>query len=386
MVEGFARHTLTHEIAMSATPGGDDGARATAGYNPSSPSVRRILREMRELADAANDDEPFIAEACEDDIFEWHFALLGPPGTPFEGGIYHGRIIMPPEYPFKPPSFVLLTANGRFETGTKICLSITPHHPKQWQPSWSVRTALTAIRAFFPTPAEGAVGSLDWSDDVRRELAVASTAQDGVTFTHGNERRRAVSERVHRRMVERAAKVMARESQGSSTSGVVSTSAAAGVAAALAAAAPMVDAQEREEGTDGVDAEREDQASASTSAAVEPEQPREDEENESEQEEREGEPYVRPPGLLSAGRTREEFLREMERDPRVVPLVPWPEDARAAPHVESDAERAERVAMRAEELKKTKRQLDTTAMALAAAIAAIIIKRIVVNGVVSALQ
>lgn len=365
-----------------STPGGgaddDDAPATTPGYNPSSPSVRRILREMRELADG-NDDEPFIAQACEEDIFEWHFALLGPPGTPFEGGIYHGRIIMPPEYPFKPPSFVLLTANGRFETGTKICLSITPHHPKQWQPSWSVRTALTAIRAFFPTPAEGAVGSLDWSDDVRRELAVASTAQGGVTFTHGNERRRAVSESVHRRMVERAAKVMAREAEGAvaaaSTSGTTS-----GVAAALAAAAPTVDAVERDETNSAGD------GAATTNSAVE-EPPHDDEENKEEEQERvEEEPYVRRGGLSREGLTREEFLREMERDPRVVPLIPWPDDRPAAQYVESDAERAERVAMRAEELKKTKRQLDTTAMALAAAIAAIIAKRVIVNAVVNALQ
>jgi hypothetical protein len=27
--------------------------------------------------------------------------------------------------------------NGRFETQTKICLSISQHHPEHWQPSWS---------------------------------------------------------------------------------------------------------------------------------------------------------------------------------------------------------------------------------------------------------
>ena len=77
-----------------------------------------------------------------------------------QGGIYHGRILLPPEYPFKPPSFLLLSPNGRFETNTKICLSISSHHPEHWQPSWSVRTALTALIAFFPTPGNGAIGSL----------------------------------------------------------------------------------------------------------------------------------------------------------------------------------------------------------------------------------
>ena len=31
------------------------------------------------------------------------------------------------------------------------------------QPSWSVRTALMAVRAFMPSPPEGAVGSLDYT-------------------------------------------------------------------------------------------------------------------------------------------------------------------------------------------------------------------------------
>ncbi len=103
----------------------------------------------------------FFSCAHKDNIFEWHFTVRGPPDTPFEGGIYHGRILLPPEYPFKPPNFVFMTVssftstpcssqraqlvyacmhyqeNGRFEVGTKICLSISAHHPEHWQPSWS---------------------------------------------------------------------------------------------------------------------------------------------------------------------------------------------------------------------------------------------------------
>ena len=54
----------------------------------------------------------------------------------------------------------MLTQNGRFETNTKICLSISSHHPEHWQPSWSVRTALVALTAFMPSPGHGAIGSL----------------------------------------------------------------------------------------------------------------------------------------------------------------------------------------------------------------------------------
>eukprot|EP00064_Thunnus_orientalis_P013449 superscaffoldBa00002190_g13488 len=72
-----------------------------------------------------------------DNLFEWHFSVRGPPDSDFDGGVYHGRIVLPPEYPMKPPSIILLTPNGRFEVGKKICLSISGHHPETWQPSWS---------------------------------------------------------------------------------------------------------------------------------------------------------------------------------------------------------------------------------------------------------
>lgn len=55
----------------------------------------------------------------------------------------------------KPPNIVLLTPNGRFEVGTKICLSISAHHPESWQPSWSIRTVLVALIGFLPTKDNG---------------------------------------------------------------------------------------------------------------------------------------------------------------------------------------------------------------------------------------
>uniref|UniRef100_A0A5B6ZKI2 Putative ubiquitin-conjugating enzyme E2 32 n=1 Tax=Davidia involucrata TaxID=16924 RepID=A0A5B6ZKI2_DAVIN len=110
-------------------------------HNLKNPAVKRILQEVKEMQENPSDD--FMTLPLEDNILEWQFAIRGPSDTEFEGGIYHGRIQLPAEYPFQPPSFMLLTPNGRFETQTKICLSISNHHPEHWQPSWSVRTALT---------------------------------------------------------------------------------------------------------------------------------------------------------------------------------------------------------------------------------------------------
>uniref|UniRef100_A0A7S3LNB0 UBC core domain-containing protein n=1 Tax=Aplanochytrium stocchinoi TaxID=215587 RepID=A0A7S3LNB0_9STRA len=140
--------------------------------NQKNPSIRRIMADVRELAH--NPSDQYAARPLEDNMFDWHFVIRGPKGTDYEGGIYHGRIVLPKDYPFKPPSIMLLTPNGRWEIKQKICLSISSYHPEQWQPAWGIRTILEAIINFMVTPAEGAVGALECSPEVRKRLAKES--------------------------------------------------------------------------------------------------------------------------------------------------------------------------------------------------------------------
>ena len=155
----------------------------------------------------ASPTSDYFAAPLEDNLFEWHFTVRGPEDTDFQvikvmltsyspflhcqGGIYHGRIIVPAEYPMKPPDIIFLTVtrrafqsiscyqyilqpNGRFEVGKKICLSVTGYHQETWQPSWSIRTVLLAIIGFMPSPGQGTIGSLDYSPEERRALAARS--------------------------------------------------------------------------------------------------------------------------------------------------------------------------------------------------------------------
>ncbi|XP_057806089.1 ubiquitin-conjugating enzyme E2 32 [Salvia miltiorrhiza] len=168
-------------------------------YNRKNPAVKRILQEVKEMQSNPSDD--FMSLPLEENIFEWQFAIRGPRDSEFEGGIYHGRIQLPAEYPFKPPSFMLLTPNGRFETQTKICLSISNHHPEHWQPSWSVRTALVAMIAFMPTSPNGALGSLDYTKEERRALAIKS--RDAAPRFGSAERQKLIDE-IHEYMLSKA--------------------------------------------------------------------------------------------------------------------------------------------------------------------------------------
>ncbi|CAF89614.1 unnamed protein product, partial [Tetraodon nigroviridis] len=96
------------------------------------------------------DPVPYIcAEPLPSNILEWHYVVRGPEKTPYEGGYYHGKLIFPREFPFKPPSIYMITPNGRFKCNTRLCLSITDFHPDTWNPAWSVSTILTGLLSFM---------------------------------------------------------------------------------------------------------------------------------------------------------------------------------------------------------------------------------------------
>ena len=138
-------------------------------FNAKSPTIKRILKEASELQ--AHPDPTLHAAPLESNLFEWHFTLRGPPSTPYSNGAYHGRIVLPPTYPLRPPSFRFLTPTGRFEVNREICLSISGHHEETWQPAWGIRTALWALRAFMEGDAKGQVGGMEMPRSERERLA-----------------------------------------------------------------------------------------------------------------------------------------------------------------------------------------------------------------------
>jgi ubiquitin-conjugating enzyme E2 J1 len=134
----------------------------------SSHAVKRITAELKDQQ--KNPSKHFIAEPRENDLFDWHFTLRGPEDTPFAEGLYHGRIILSTSYPLKPPKFLMMTPNGRFEIFKEICMSMTDYHPEAWNPSWSIRSMLEAVVSFLPEDSIG-VGAIQVSEATRKKMA-----------------------------------------------------------------------------------------------------------------------------------------------------------------------------------------------------------------------
>uniref|UniRef100_A0A8C1M5A3 Ubiquitin-conjugating enzyme E2 J2 n=1 Tax=Cyprinus carpio TaxID=7962 RepID=A0A8C1M5A3_CYPCA len=139
-------------------------------------TMTATLRLKQDYLRIRKEPVPYIcAEPLPSNILEWHFVIRGPEKTPYKGGYYHGKLIFPQEFPFKPPGIYMLTPNGRFMCNRRLCLSISDFHPDTWNPAWSVSTILTALLSFMveniPT-----LGSIETSDFTKRQLSLQSLA------------------------------------------------------------------------------------------------------------------------------------------------------------------------------------------------------------------
>ena len=81
--------------------------------------IARLRREFRDLK--KNPVNNIQATPKENNILEWHYVIEGLKGSPYQDGWYHGVVIFPKEYPFKPPSIQMITPNGRFKVNFYFC-------------------------------------------------------------------------------------------------------------------------------------------------------------------------------------------------------------------------------------------------------------------------
>lgn len=102
---------------------------------------KRILKELKDL----QKDPPTSCSAgpVAEDMFHWQATIMGPPDSPYAGGVFLVTIHFPPDYPFKPPKVAFRTKvfHPNINSNGSICLDILK---EQWSP------ALTISKVCFP--------------------------------------------------------------------------------------------------------------------------------------------------------------------------------------------------------------------------------------------
>ncbi len=134
--------------------------------------MKRLNNELADLR--KNPLEYADTYPTNDDMLEWIFELFGPEETDFAGGVYFGKIVLPPTYPSSPPDFYMLTPSGRFTINTKICLTISGFHKETWTSAWSIRTILIGLLSIMLDDFVNGISHIHRSSAEKKKLALES--------------------------------------------------------------------------------------------------------------------------------------------------------------------------------------------------------------------
>ncbi|XP_020106209.1 ubiquitin-conjugating enzyme E2 5B isoform X1 [Ananas comosus] len=99
---------------------------------------KRIIKELKDL----QKDPPTSCSAgpVAEDMFHWQATIMGPPDSPYAGGVFLVTIHFPPDYPFKPPKVAFKTKvfHPNINSNGSICLDILK---EQWSPALTISKA-----------------------------------------------------------------------------------------------------------------------------------------------------------------------------------------------------------------------------------------------------
>ena len=119
-------------------------------------AVRRLQKEVQDLTAG-----PVIgaqaAPVSDTDLFHWHGSVVGPEGSPYEGGNFSIAFQFPEDYPFKPPTATFLTKIFHPNVGDDGVLSLDILEGS-WSPGLRVIEILLAIVALLMDPSGDSPG------------------------------------------------------------------------------------------------------------------------------------------------------------------------------------------------------------------------------------
>jgi ubiquitin-protein ligase len=149
---------------------------------------KRLANEVKLLA-----NQPLhycTAYPDESNPLIWYFLIKGQRGTDYhtseknsegkfvggEGGEYIGKIVHSPKYPAEPPDYYMLTPSGRYNVGSKICLTNSSYHKGDWSSTWNILLILIAFYSIWLDDKEHGISHITDTPANRKRMASESIA------------------------------------------------------------------------------------------------------------------------------------------------------------------------------------------------------------------
>ena len=130
-------------------------------------ALKRINKELQDLA--RDPPAQLSAGPAGEDLFCWQATIMGPPDSPYQGGVFFLTIHFPTDYPFKPPKVAFTTKiyHPNINTNGSICLDILRSviilssslkslgeilYRSQWSPALTISKVLLSICSLLCDP------------------------------------------------------------------------------------------------------------------------------------------------------------------------------------------------------------------------------------------
>jgi ubiquitin-protein ligase len=122
------------------------------GVHLSSASVRRLLKDVKDLYTNKLEGDGIYYRHDEADCSRGYALIIGPAGTLYENGYFFYRFEFPPDYPHSPPRVTYCTNDGcvrfhpNFYRSGKVCLSLlNTWRGEGWTSCQSIRSVLLIL-------------------------------------------------------------------------------------------------------------------------------------------------------------------------------------------------------------------------------------------------
>lgn len=143
---------------------------------------KRVLKDVADAIKNLKEEYGIYIAVEENNYYNVHFIMPGPPDTVYEFGLYHGMIRLNPNHPLNAPNVHMITPSGRFEVESHpipsssrgICFTYTAFHPECWAPVLTIESVVIGFISFMCDDKDPGQMSIQTPINKRKQLATQS--------------------------------------------------------------------------------------------------------------------------------------------------------------------------------------------------------------------